>query len=73
MNTRQHDLNILEEGRDRRSYESKHAKKVLDKVYRQSKDPEIERLRRLLVDAQKKQDFRLAEQIAWEIKRYERV
>lgn len=73
MNTRQHDLNILEEGRDRRGYESKHAKKALERVYQQSKDPEIERLRRLLVDAQKKQDLRLAEQIAWEIKRHERV
>lgn len=73
MNTRTQDLNILEEGRDRRGYESKHARKTLDRVYQQSKNPEIERLRKLLIDAQKQGDYKKAEEISWELKRHERV
>lgn len=67
MNTRQGDLNKLEELRDRRG--SKHANAIIEKVHRLSKDEELERLRKLMIEAQDKKDFITADRIASEIKR----
>lgn len=49
MNTRTDDLNKLEEGRDGGNI---HAKRSLDRAYEKSKDDELEKGRRRLIDAQ---------------------
>jgi hypothetical protein len=64
MNTRTYDLNELEAKRDAGSPT---AKRILDKVYEQSKDPEIERLRRLLIEAHKRRDIVAVEKISAEL------
>jgi len=54
MNTRKDDLDRLEEvGR----------KDLVEKIYKQSQNPEIERLRKLLIDAHRRRDFRMIELI----------
>lgn len=61
MNTRQHDLDKMEEdGVDAR---------MRDRVYQQSKNAELESARRLLIEAHKRGDLREVERIEDEIKR----
>lgn len=60
MSTRQFDLQELEEKRDRGD---KAAGRILEKVYRQSKDPETERLRKALIDAVQRNDIATMERI----------
>lgn len=57
MNTRYHDLAHLEEGRDRRGYESKHARRLIERVHKMSQDDVLEKMRRALIDAQKRNDY----------------
>ena len=64
MNTRTQDLERLVVDRDRGN---KAAKKILEKVHLQSKDPEIERLRKLLIEAHKRNDLVKVEAISEEL------
>jgi len=66
MITRYEDLAKLEEDRDKRGYESRHADKLLNQVHRQTKDSTLESMRRALKDAHKHNDL-------YEIHRLERI
>ena len=57
MNTRYDDLAKLEQDRDTKRYEQAHASKLLNQVYRQSKDEDLEMMRRALVEAHRRNDF----------------
>lgn len=72
MNSRYDDLAKLEEDRDRRGYESKHAKKLLEKVHRQTKDSTLESMRRALKDAHKRNDVNMIYQLEKRIQEYAR-
>lgn len=56
--TRDRDFEKLEEARDKRNRMSGAAKKALNRAYRQSKDSDLERLRRMLVEAHRKHDLK---------------
>jgi lipoate-protein ligase A len=51
--TRDHDLNRLEADRDKGF---KDARRILDKVYKQAKDGELEKLRKQLIEAVRRND-----------------
>ena len=67
MNTRTDDLGKLEAQRDAGN---PYAKMVLDKVYKQSQDPEIERLRKLLIEAHSRRDFKAVEELGETLSKY---
>lgn len=61
MNTRQHDLDYLEEaGAD---------KKKIDALYKQSQNRELEDLRKLLIEAHKRRDLVMAGRLEEEIRK----
>jgi len=70
--TRYHDLGHLEEGRDNRGYESKHAKKLINKVHKKSKDRDLEKMRHALFDARSRKNWALVEKLERIITQYER-
>lgn len=55
MNTRQHDLDHLEEARV--------SSKRIDAVYKQTKNEELERARKLLIEAHKRRDVDTANRL----------
>jgi len=67
MNTRTNDLNRFEEIRTSGVSGSKD---ILEKIYKQSQNPEIERLRKLLIDAHKRKDLNMVELIGEELSKF---
>lgn len=72
MNTRYDDLAKLEQDRDKRGYESKHAHKFIERIHRQTKDSTLESMRRALRDAHKRNDLSLIYQLEKRIQEYAR-